>query len=1285
MTRSPTSHADDLMLRDAYALATGKRLNPNTLEHSQAQRAAREALALTHEGGDDDLPIAEHRDAIIDALQSNRVIVVSGETGSGKTTQLPRYAIAAGFGRRAMIGHTQPRRIAARAVASRIAEISGVTLGEGVGYAVRFDDRSAPYTLVRVMTDGILLNALQRDPLLLDYEVIIVDEAHERSLNIDFLLGYLKRLLDKRDDLRVIITSATIDHKRFAAHFGAAPVIEVSGRGYPVTVRYTDTTIATDDSRKLARQVAEAVDTVLSERLAEGAPDVLVFLPGEREIRDAERAISKRRGPDIDVVPLYGRLSDKDQARVFQAAGRRRVVLATNVAETSITVPRIGAVIDSGLARISRYAHRSRVQRLGVEPVSQASANQRAGRCGRIGPGLCLRLYPESDFESRDAFTDPEILRTNLASVVLQMAALGLGDPLEFPFLDAPSAATVNDARRLLTELGALGGQRRITKLGRRLARLPLDPRLARMLVADTDPQTLAITTVIVAALSIQDPRLRPPDQVEAADTAHAVFEVPGSDFLGLYSLWTAAHTQREALGRRAYERWCESNFLSPRRIREWGEVFTQLARIVDADRKQLPPPASVVDERADRVHRAVLSGLLSHIGTHEADGEYVGAGARRFRLHPASTVHGRTPRWVMALEIVQTRRRLARHVARFDARWLPRIAERLVEYDYQQPYWNAKRGRVEAKRTSLLFGLVIEAGKRVDFGPIDTAAARTVFLRDALAADRVGLNAEFLAHNRAVLETVAGIAGRLRRRVEIGPAALAARYAECLPDSVIDRRSLARWLDKASADERARLHFTQDQLTGEALDVDVLADMPEKVELAGNRLKIDYQFAPDRVDDGASVVVPAALLPAMTMSQVETSIPGLMARRIEARLRALPKASRRQLHPIREVASRLVTRLSELGTRGSLDARLTALLATEFRVAVAPDAWSALVEPDYLKPALRVVDDRGRVLGSGRDLEALKRELAPLVQAETRELTPKAVASDTTPKREWRFDAIPERQTETRGNLTLTVYPALRERGTGVIVHPFLDAGEAQLAHDAAVLALLGYRFVQQLKALRKTLLADRGIQLRWAAHDDPGGAALIEDVQRAAMQRAFGDRFGGIRDADAWRALCDAHAHEIVGAGEQVLAVLGDVLAADVACRAAVDAAPEHVVDARDDVRAQLSRLVYPGFLSATPAARLDDLPRFLNAARLRLERVASNTARDHDSMAMVHSLESRMQAFDRATPTPEQRDALEAFRWLVEELRVSLFAQSLGTRVKVSAKRLEKRWEEILRMAA
>lgn len=1277
--------ADDLMLRDAHALATGKRLNQDILDHSQAQRAAREALTLTHEGGDAELPIAEHREAIIGALQSHRVIVVSGETGSGKTTQLPRYAVAAGFGRRAMIGHTQPRRIAARAVASRIADLCGVTLGEGVGYAVRFDDRSAPNTLVRVMTDGILLNALQRDPLLLDYEVIIVDEAHERSLNIDFLLGYLKRLLDKRDDLRIVITSATIDHARFAAHFGDAPVIEVSGRGYPVTLRYADTAVATDDSRKLARQVAEAVDTVLSERLAEGAPDLLVFLPGEREIRDAERAIGKRRGPDVDVLPLYGRLSDKDQARVFQAAGRRRVVLATNVAETSITVPRIGAVIDSGLARISRYAHRSRVQRLGVEPVSQASADQRAGRCGRIGPGLCLRLYPEPDYESRDAFTDPEILRTNLASVVLQMAALGLGDPLDFPFLDAPAAASVDDARRLLAELGALGGKRRITKLGRRIARLPLDPRLARMLVTDTDPQTRAIVTVIVAALSIQDPRLRPPDQAEAADTAHAAFEVPGSDFLGLYALWTAAHEQRASLGRRAYERWCESNFLSPRRMREWGEVFTQLARLVAADRNQLPPPASVVDERADRVHRAVLSGLLSHVGTHEANGEYVGAGGRRFWLHPASTLHGRTPRWVMALEIVQTRRRLARHVARVDARWLPRIAGRLVEYEYQQPYWNARRGRVEAKRTSLLYGLVIEAGKRVDFGAIDAAAARGVFLRDALAADRVGLDAEFLAHNRAVLESVAGIAGRLRRRVEIGPAALAARYAACLPESVIDRRSLVRWLAKATPDERARLHFTQDDLTGEALDDDALADMPEKVELAGNRLKIDYQFAPDRADDGASVVVPAALLPAITMSQVETSIPGLMARRIEARLRALPKASRRQLHPIREVSNRLVTRLGELGTRGSLDARLSALLATEFRVEVSPDTWADLVEPEYLKPAIRVVDDSGRALGSGRDLDVLKRELAPQVQAETREHAPKAARSDTTPRREWRFEPIPESQTEARGDLTLTVYPALRERGGGVIVHPFLDAGEAQRAHNAAVLALLGYRFAQQLKALRKTLLADRGIQLRWAAHDDPGGAQLIEDVQRATLQRAFGDRFAGIRDDDAWRALCEAHAHEVVEAGEQVLAVLRDVLAAEVSCRGALDAAPEHVVDARDDVRVQLVRLVHPGFLADTPAARLDDLPRFLEAARLRLERVASNTARDHDSMAMVHSLEARMRAFDRATPTPEQSDALEAFRWLIEELRVSLFAQTLGTREKVSAKRLEKRWEDILRMAA
>ncbi len=975
MTASTAPDPQHLMLREAATLGTRSEAKPALLEASAQLLESRMALQPNLDNDAGLLPIDAHRDAIIDALSTQQVVVVAGETGSGKTTQLPRFALAAGLGRRGMIGHTQPRRLAARAVASRIAEQAEMPLGEGVGFAVRFDDQSSPLTLVRLMTDGILLNELQRDPKLLAYEVIIIDEAHERSLNIDFLLGYLARLLPQRPDLKLIITSATIDHQRFAAHFGDAPVVEVSGRGYPVSVEYVDELAATEDSRVLARRVCDAVRALKARALPTGAEDILVFLPGEREIRDAERALTKSGllSGGWDVLPLFGRLSDRHQGQVFKPTPARRIVLATNVAETSITVPRIGAVIDSGLARISRYSHRSRIQRLQLEPISQASANQRAGRCGRIGPGVCIRLFAEDDFDERDAFTDPEILRTNLASVVLQMAALNLGDVDVFPFLDQPDPAQVADAQRVLVELGALTERARVTKLGRALSRLPLDPRLGRMLLVPLDAPLAHVMVIIVAGLSIQEPRVRPAEQAAAADLAHATFSDSESDFIGLYKLWCDAEKVRRERGRREFERWCEAHFVSARRMREWREVTAQLARQLKRRSGDSPARINLDKDTRYALHGAILHGLLSHSGVRDNGTEYEGALRRRFSLHPSSALHASPAKWVMALELVQTQKRYARYVAAIDNDMLLRVGRDLLEYEYETPYWNARRGRVEAKRTTLLFDMIIEAGRRVDFADVNRDEARRVFIRQGLVTDRVRIRADFLAHNRRERDAIGELSGRLRRPVEISESGLAKLYDEHLPASVCDGRTLKRWLSGKRTDDSA-LRFDRAQLLGDSLED--AEGTPETTEVSGNRLALSYRFAPESENDGASIRLPAALLGALRPADVDASVPAFLERRVELRLRALPKPMRRQLHPLAGTAVQLAATLIVQAEAGPLDARLARLLLREYNLNIDPEPWRQLVEPDFLRPRIVVVDDSGKILDADRDLEQLNSRL---------------------------------------------------------------------------------------------------------------------------------------------------------------------------------------------------------------------------------------------------------------------------------------------------------------------
>jgi len=1208
----------------------------------------------------DALPISARAQEIADAIRDHPVVVVCGETGSGKTTQLPKICLEIGRGIDGMIGHTQPRRLAARSVAARIAEETRLPLGGGIGYQVRFDDRSEPGTRVKLMTDGILLNELGFDHDLRRYDTLIIDEAHERSLNIDFILGYLKRLLPRRPDLKVIITSATIDPDRFSRHFGDAPVIEVSGRGYPVEVRYEAPAADTD----LADALTEAARRLLGE-LPEG--DILAFLPGEREIREAAEALERarlgsRRGEaGWEILPLYGRLSETSQGRVFRPGRRRRIVLATNVAETSLTVPRIMAVIDSGLARISRYSYRSKIQRLQVEPVSQASANQRSGRCGRIAPGICVRLYDEEDYLARPAFTDPEIRRTNLASVILQMAAARLGEMEDFPFIDPPDARYVQDGYRLLAELEAVDDAREITEAGRRMAGLPVDPRLARMLLAAEERGELRDALVIVAGLAGADPRLFPPDEGAKARAAQEEFADPASDFVTLLKLWRAWRAARRGTSRRQAERWAEARYLSPRRLREWGEIHSQLTGLC---RDAGMPVAHGAGNR-EALHKALLAGLLGHIGRRDEATRYDGPRGTAFHLHPSSGLHGQPPAWVFAMELVRTSRLFARTAAATEP-------GRILEVE---PRWNPRRGRVEASETVTLFGLVLAAGRRVNYGPVDPAESRRIFVREALVQGRANHRDRFWRHNQAAIARIREKEGEARRAILIPDGEMAGLYEREIPEHVVDLRSFRNWLRKAAKRNPEVLCFPEQDLARDPGGGGT--EMPAAVELLGQEMPVAYRFRPGEADDGATVRLPAPALAQLEPAQLDRALPPLVAERAELRLRSLPKALRRRLQPIADTAADFAARYLVMPGSGELEQALTDFLAGEF--GITPDLIPAASadEPEHLRLRLEVTDETGKVIAAGRDLEALRAEVgdaAPIAGAARDESRP-------TLHRDWDFGELPGVQAEVSGALRLERFPALADRETGVTIEYASDEAEAATLHAGGVLRLLRLALPQQEKLLRGKATGDRRLQLAWAGVGAAG--ELAEDFVAAAFGRAFpGERRATVRNRGDYEALLDAGRSELVAAGEGLATLLGEILEARRLAAAAAADLPERLDDVRADIDAQLAGLVYPGFVTATPAQRLQCLPRYLRAAELRASRLPAGADRDRADAQEVAVCLGRLAQLEqrRASLDAERRALIDEFRWGIEELRVSLFAQQLGTRGKISPKRLEKLWHRI-----
>ncbi|QEC49704.1 ATP-dependent RNA helicase HrpA [Baekduia soli] len=1250
--------------------------------HVARRRAAVPAVSYPPQ-----LPVSARRDDLLAAIAGHQVVIVAGETGSGKTTQLPKMCLELGRGVRGTIAHTQPRRLAARTVAQRIADELEVALGEAVGYSVRFTDRSQQDTLVRLMTDGLLLAEVGRDPLLRRYDTIIIDEAHERSLNIDFLLGYLREILPRRPDLKVLITSATIDPERFSAHFGDAPIVEVSGRTFPVEVRYRPLAAAPaandeDDvdgggaqpDRDPTEAIGDAVDELLGDP-AHPEGDVLVFLSGEREIRDTADALAGRLPDDVEILPLYARLSAAEQQRAFTAHRGRRVVLATNVAETSVTVPGIRYVVDPGTARISRYSARLKVQRLPIEPVSQASADQRKGRCGRTADGICIRLYSEEDFAGRPRYTDPEILRTNLAAVILQMAALGLGEIEDFGFLDPPDARQIRDGVNLLVELGALDPRatdpaQRLTDVGRRLSRLPVDPRLGRM-VLEADARSCADEVIVIAAaLSIQDPRERPADQRAQADQLHARFRDDTSDFLAFVNLWRHLHEQRRELSGNQFRKRLKAEYLHYLRVREWQDLASQLRSAArEAGVRLNRTPAEPAD-----IHVALLAGLLSHVGVRDAAGrEYLGARGARFVLSPGSALARRGPAWVMVSELVETNRLYGHTAAAIRPEWIEPLAAHLVKRSYGEPRWEKRRASVVATERVTLYGLPIVTGRTVGYGDIDPGLSRDLFLRRALVERDWDTRHRFFADNGRLLEEVEALEHRVRRRdILVDDATLYAFFDARIPASVVSGAHFDRWWK----DERRRspnlLTFTRELLVGDP-EAATGGGRPQRWRQGELSMPLSYTFAPGTDADGVTVHVPLKGLPQLRAEDFAWQVPALREELVTALLRTLPKELRRPLVPLPDVAAELLARLQPRAE--PLPEALSRELLALRGVRVAPGDWDLDRLPAHLRMRFRVEDEEGRVQGEGTDLGALRAALAPRLRAE---LTAAVPGLERHGLRAWELGDLPREVTLPGTGRAVRAFPALVDEGDAVGVR-LLDSAPAQeQAMAAGTRRLLLLTVPSPARWVLGRLPGPRQLALSDAPHGSP--AAVLADATAAAVDALVAQAGGPAWDAGGFARLRD---HVAGGLAEATLEVVEQV-AAILDARREVQRAAEGLTaavyePARLDVARQTGGLVFDGFITATGAARLPDVLRYLQGAVRRMQRLPDAVAVDRDRMAGVQELEQRRREVaarwrGRATPP-----ALEQARWMLEELRMSHFAQGLGVHGQVSAKRVRRLLDE------
>ncbi len=1229
-----------------------------------------------------ELPVTQRRDDIAAAIRDHQVVIVAGETGSGKTTQLPKICLELGRGTDGtLIGHTQPRRIAARSVAERIASELGTELGDLVGYQVRFTDRTSKAGRVKVMTDGILLAELQRDRELRKYDTIIIDEAHERSLNIDFLLGYLRRLLPRRPDLKLIITSATIDVERFARHFDA-PVVEVSGRTYPVEVRYRPLLELPEDDEEgepVQRDQTEAIKQAVTELAAEGPGDVLVFLPGEREIRDTADELADL--PRTEIVPLYSRLSAAEQHRVFSShpMSVRRVVLATNVAETSLTVPGIRYVVDTGVARISRYSSRTKVQRLPIEPISQASARQRSGRCGRVEAGIAIRLYSEEDFDARPEFTDPEILRTNLASVILQMASLGLGDIARFPFVEPPDRRNVTAGVQLLEELNALtgGGQGgpRLSRVGQRLARLPIDPRLGRMILEAERLGCLREVLVIAAALSLQDPRERPVEMRPQADQQHARFKDESSDFLTWLNLWRHLREQQRELSSSAFRRMCKREYLNYLRVREWQDFESQLRQVCREMRhRDRASPRGHPGADADGIHQALLSGLLSHVGLLEERGkergprEYLGARGTRFAIFPGSGLKGKNPQLLMAGELVETGRLWARQNAAIKPEWAEQIGGHLVKRTYSEPHWSKKRASVVAQERVTLYGVPLVADRQVQYGRVDAVLSREIFIRHALVYGEWSSRQRFLAENRRLLEEAEELEHRTRRRdLVVDEHTLFDFYDDRIPDGIVSGAHFDQWWKQERRSRPELLTFDPAMLTHDTVGEVVVSDYPQEWQSEGLTFPIRYHFEPGAADDGLTIDVPVATLNRVTAQDFSWNVPGLREELVAGLIRSLPKNLRVAVVPAPNTAREFLA-VVPAGEEPLLDA-LERYLRSAKGVVVPREAWDWSKVGEHLRPTYRVVGEDGGEQARGKDLEALKEPLRPQFAAAVAEIAADTTATGQT---RWTFGALPAEQTWKRAGHEVRGFPALDDEGSSVGLTVCGTAGEAEARHRAGVarLLLLALPPVDLVSGL------DNAGKLALAGSPYPTVADLVEDCRRAVVLDAVDSRTP-VRDEAAYDALLTDVARDLEPRMRELLTTVTTVLARWREVDRALSGRAELLtLPSMTDMRDQLAGLVHRGFVAEAGPAGLRRYPTYLAAIRQRRERLDEQPNRDRDLLAQVADLQAAYRHAVAALPDGRPPSAaLRDVRWLLEEYRVSLWAQQLGTPRPVSDQRVRK----------
>ena len=1257
----------------------------------------------------EDLPVSARREEIARAISAHQVVIVSGETGSGKTTQLPKICLELGRGLKQMIGHTQPRRLAASSVARRIADELKTPLGEWVGYQVRFQDRSSAQTAIKLMTDGILLAESQRDPLLRRYDTIIIDEAHERSLNIDFLLGYLRQLLPRRPNLKLIITSATIDASRFAKHFSdaegrPAPVIEVSGRLYPVDIRYrpvgepeaegggtnsgssavqTERGLARDEERDLINAMVDAVD----ECARVGAGDILVFLPGEREIREASEALRKHHPPGTQVLPLYARLSQSEQEEIFAPrTNARRIILATNVAETSLTVPGIRFVIDTGLARVKRYSWRNKVEQLRIEPISQASANQRAGRCGRLGPGVCIRLYDEQDYKERAAFTDPEILRSSLAGVILRMKALRLVEIEEFPFVDPPSGRAIADGYHLLQELGAIdaesSGASELTATGQALAKLPVDPRIGRMILAAREQNCLTEMLIIAAALSVQDPRDRPMQAREAAELAHAKFADDKSEFISYIKLWRWYHEQVEhKASQRKLVAQLRQQFLSPVRLREWHDIHRQLLALAGEQGWRLNPSEATYEQ----LHLALMSGLLGNLGLQSDEaGHFMGARELRFWIHPGSRLIKKAGKWIMAAELVDTSKVYARCVAKIDPLWVEKVAKHLIKRSWSDIRWEKKIGQVVANEKGTLYGLTVYSGRRVNYGPIAPTEARTIFILQALVTSDIDSSLPFILHNRKLIAQIEHLEHQTRRPdILVDDGLIQAFYDRLLPSDIYQLVSLEHWVRGLPKEQAQALFLTREALmrheaAGVTTDV-----FPKFLDWQGTRLALDYHFEPGSPRDGITLAVPLFFLNQVEADRCEWLVPGMLKEKVQMLLKSLPQKIRRHCVPLPEYAAGFYARWFE-----QLAAPACSLIE-----AIIQDMWLQLklrplltdfkseTLPAHLFMSFKVIDEHDRMLGAGRNLAQLKAEFGKQAQATFQQLATRDqdIASVLSQEDivDWSFGALPELLEIRRKNQTVVGYPALVDRGANCALDVFDDPQTAKQAHQQGLRRLFKIALREQVKFLEKNLhdLTKLGMLYLTLGTQEQ----LRDQIIDCAIERAC--------LPEPWPL--DAQAFELRRqAGKLKVGLLAQEVARTAALilehwTAALRKLPQAKtsLSAHQDIQSQLAQLVCADFLVKTPDSQLTHLPRYLKAVIARIDKLRTDPARDARLMAeMAPLLAQYARARSALKGAPDQ--GLDEFRWLLEELRVALFAQELRTPMPVSVKRLQKTFDSMQR---